>query len=314
MSSIIRVPLFAVSLLSTSAIAGTSQGTPGHAAHAPADHVAFRSFVEQARAGTARYREQNAAIADGYRRYGPDFPGMGEHWVSPTLLVAGRFEPSRPQVLSYAEVGGRPTLVGVAYALPLSPGESPPDFPHAGEHAWHDHAGALDEESVLLHQTMSGHGTRSGLRLALLHAWVWLDNPEGVFGSDNWTLPYARLGVTAPTGFPPVAAAKMVSLASGGDTYYRLLIRTVAQPDSADDAAAGAVLERYNEKVQAWLSARGGRQASPTASELETLSSWWRDLWTEIRGSLKPKASARLRKFQERQQCADLGSSERQPC
>ena len=65
MSSILRVPLFAVLLLGTTALAGTSQGTPGHAAHAPADDVAFRTFVEQARAGTARYQEQNAAIADG---------------------------------------------------------------------------------------------------------------------------------------------------------------------------------------------------------------------------------------------------------
>ena len=73
-------------------------------------------LVTAMRAGTARYRDLAAAIADGYRQIGPDFPTMGEHWVNAGLLVGGVLDPARPQVLEFASINGRPTLIGVAYA------------------------------------------------------------------------------------------------------------------------------------------------------------------------------------------------------
>ena len=289
-------------------------GTAHHAHAAVSDSAAVQQFLEQGRNATERYRDQRAAITDGYRVFGPDFPGMGEHWVSVSLLVRGQFDASRPQVLSYAQIGRRPTLVGVGYAIPLAEGQSPPDFPSPGGHAWHDHAGSLDEESVLLHQTMSGNGTRSGIRLALLHAWVWLDNPAGIFESDNWALPYARLGVAPPGDGAPPSVAKLLSLASGGEAYYRLLIHTVAKPDSADDAAASVVLAQYRDRVQEWLKARSVGQAPLNGVEVSLLVGWWASMWLEINRALKPESAARLRNFQQRQHCAGSQPATETPC
>ena len=80
------------------------------------------SFVEEARAATVRYHDRGVAIAEGYRRLGPDFPGMGEHWINPGLVIQGRLDAARPQVLSYSVIDGEIRLTGAAYALPLPPG------------------------------------------------------------------------------------------------------------------------------------------------------------------------------------------------
>ena len=75
---------------------------------------AVAKFVELARAGTFQYMDRSLAIADGYRLIGTDFPGMGEHWVNPGLIMKGDFDPAHPQVLCYTTVNGEATLTSVA--------------------------------------------------------------------------------------------------------------------------------------------------------------------------------------------------------
>lgn len=262
-----------------------------HEAHPPPDS-AVQAFLSTARAATARYGDQRQAVADGYRRLGPDFPGMGEHWVNPRLILGGRVDAAHPQVLAYAAIGGTPTLVGVAYAVPLAAGESPPTFPTP--EAWHDHSGTLDAESVLLQHNPAGHGDGAALRLAMLHAWVWLENPGGTFQSENWVLPYLRLGLAAPASAPP-AAARALSLASGGASYYSQLLHALARPGGDPGLTqAGAALDRAAARVRAWLAGReGGAPLAP--GELDTLAGLWVDLGREIDGALAPAVRERLR-------------------
>jgi hypothetical protein len=266
--------------------------TTRSAAQVPDSSLA--GFVARARAGTTKYQDQKAAIADGYRAIGPDSPGMGQHWVHPSLLVDGRLDPSRPQILEYIPVLGTPTLIGVTYAIPLAHGEELPDAP-PGRAAWHYHTGTVDEESLPLGHSTTGHGG-AALRVAVLHAWIWLENPAGIFESENWALPFARLGMAVPQPVSP-RAAKALSLLTGGDTYLDVTLRAVGRPDSSDAAAIKRILARNRQRVDTWRSGATGR--APSAEVIASLADLWVRMWGEIGSAVNPVVRERLQALHE---------------
>lgn len=146
-------------------------------------------FLDSARAATDKYRDVRQALADGYRPMGPGTPAMGQHWVNVGLLLSGTVDPAAPPILEYAGTpDAPPVLVGVAYAVPLAPGEMPPDTPVPASW-WHTHQGTLDAEG--LNGSHAGMDMGTGDRVAVLHAWLWLPNPAGIFEAENWLLPLA---------------------------------------------------------------------------------------------------------------------------
>lgn len=247
---------------------------------APMD-AALRDFLARARAGTAAYNDRAAAIAAGYRRIGLDFPSMGEHWVNTSLLLEGRFDPARPAMLAYATVGGRPTLVGVIYAVPLAPGAAAPPLP-GGVHAWHEHNGSVDEESLLpehggdMPGTHEGH-EGGGTRLAILHSWTEVANPAGVFTAENYALPFARLRIAVPARFP-TDAARSLALLSGGARYYEryYLAQASAGPRASArvaDSVRVALAECRAQAERVLAHPRPGATLSP--GELGELAAAW---------------------------------------
>ena len=255
----------------------------------PADSV--ERVLARARDGTRRYRDRDVAIADGYRLIGPDFPGMGEHWIHLGLLLRGELDATRPPVLEYATIDGRPTLVGVAYALPLLRGERPPDFPSG--HAWHDHTESVDEESLLLEQVGAAHEA-TGARIAMLHAWVWLANPAGVFASDNWTLPFARLGLPIPDGEVPAAAGRALALDAGGAVFTSMILRRVAKGSAADSVAIEQGVATARARVVRLL---GERSSGPVRQpELQSLCDIWSEFGNILDRSVTGGARERLRR------------------
>jgi hypothetical protein len=284
--------LAAVALAAAHPSVAAAQTTPHHhASGRVADSVLTASFIEAARAATRRYHDRAAAVADGFRLLGPDFPAMGEHWVQPGRMVEGRLDVARPQALSYAIIDGQPVLTGVIYAKPLVPGEAVPAFPAPG-FPWHDHAGAVDEESVLLHHVPTSGDGAGGVRLTMLHAWVWVANPDGVFSADNWALPFIRLGLDVPAD-TPVDAARMLSLLAGGDRYYRMLLRALARPTPEEEAAAAERITAARAGLEEWLpGAVHGRALD--AAALAELAAGWRELWVGVTGELRPAAAGRL--------------------
>ncbi|HZH80349.1 MAG TPA: hypothetical protein VFD76_07715 [Gemmatimonadales bacterium] len=235
------------------------------------------AFLARARAASEKYKDQLLAIADGYRAIGPEAPAMGQHWLQPGLLVGARFDVDHPTILEYVTVQGQPVLAGVGYALPLGVGESPPDAP-AGRAAWHSHAGGVEEEGVTLsHEDSHGEGDQE--RVAVLHAWVWIDNPAGPFVPLNWTLPYVRAGLD-PRGASS-APAKALSLANGGTEFWETGLEHALDTDARGLAALHRVVGAYADTVGAWWTHRdaGTRLRAPDEA-------WLSGLWERLRGAV----------------------------
>jgi hypothetical protein len=249
------------------------------------------AFIESARVATAKYQDRSVAIADGYRQIGSDFPAMGEHWINIGLLFDGKFDPAHPEVLTYVVLAGKPQLLGVAYVLPLLKGESAPDWPVSKDH-WHDHFRTLEDETALPRHHTAGQAGDAP-RLTMLHAWIWLANPAGMFEADNWAIPYFRLGIKPPQDAPG-AAAKALALVSGGAEYFSASVHAAVPLTSIESKKVGAAFARSRVAVEALL--RGPSIATPTPSELENLSAIWTRLWKEIDSSVGRKTRPSLQR------------------
>ena len=251
---------------------------PASSAATPGEAVSDSLFIASARAGSVRYRDLDSAIADGFRLVGGDFPGMGEHWVHAGRLMTGMVDPSRPAILSYATIDGRPALVGVAYALPLGAGDPLPSTPR---NAWHAHSGSVDEASFLPRH--AGHSAENpGARIAVLHAWVWLDNPDGPFATDNPALPFARAGLAPKSASAP--ALRALALAYGGLPFYAAAVDRASEPGDTSGRSVMRLLEAAAARARAAVATR---PADLPDTELATI---WGDLWEEI-AALEPRAA-----------------------
>jgi hypothetical protein len=251
----------------------------GHAHHSDSGVEAFLARTAES---LERLRTVEAALAAGYRPLGPDFPGMGRHWVQSSLLVRGP-DPAHPPLLTFLDTPAGTILTGAAFGSLLAPGDAEPDFPFAG--AWHAHTGTVDEETLKLGSAHT-HGDVEGPRLIMLHVWLGLENPEGVFAQDNWAVPWVRAGIPTPAS-PSPSAGKALFLRSGGDAYYLELIRRSAEPSPEEEAAAVRTLAEARDRVVA-LTAPG----SPSGGDSDHLVAPLEDLWGSMWKDLLPAFSA----------------------
>ena len=244
------------------------------------------------RSGIARFHDRGAAIAAGYRRMGPSFPGMGEHWVHPGLIVRREVTPGDPPVLCYAEIDGVPRLVAAAYAFPLVRGEPLPPLP-GGTHAWHEHDGAVDEETLLLVHPAAAGSAGSGMRLVMTHVWTGLDNPDGVFAQNNWRLPFVQAGIELADE-PDMAAAQAMSLTTAGPGYYLRVFDALAELAPSERAGIDTVLADARQRVEEWAASLGTRPAD--AAALDALSAEWARMWTRLDASVGRELTASMRR------------------
>ena len=261
--------------------------SPGRTA---TDRGAVERFVADARKATERFKDITVAVSESYLKVGPDFPAMGEHWVNSEYIMRAEFNPARPAILTYATIGGKHTLTGAVYALALRPGEEPPPLPDNVQ--WHAHVGTIDEESLLF-----GHDRGSGgdeLRLVVMHAWIWLDNPDGMFTTDNWTLPLARLGLTA-SGKTPMPAARALSLLSDSVSYHERLFAGAGELDAKERNAVSGVIAQKRATIAEWWSKR---ETGSPLSAAET--AWLQDQWNRLRSDVAASVSAGAAKRLER--------------
>jgi hypothetical protein len=254
--------------------ASAQSGTPDSALN---DH-ALELFLREVRRGTAQYAQPRQAVRAGYRRIGGRFPAMGEHWVHPGVVMRGRFDPAEPAILIYGELAGKPSLIGVAFAIPLRPGDTPPLVAGAPRE-WHEHNGSVADESVFgghHHRTMASSETR----LAILHVWTELPNPAGTFATDNWSLPFATVGLRAPAAIPE-NAARALSLATGAAGYYL----TVLDLRDSERFLVSARLKEVEQRVQRMVAAaRAEGELRP--DDLVALEAMWVDAVRSLEDTL----------------------------
>ena len=273
-------------------VLGDSAGADAH--HPAADAIAEAAFLAAARVGTRRYQDLAVARADGYRRVGGELPSLGEHWLHNGRALADTLDPAAPPILVYARVEGRPTLAGVAYTRLLGPAATYPAFPRSNATAWHEHNGGVGEEVLPpAHHAHVGDGSGARLRIVVMHAWIWIANPAGVWASDNWGLPYARLGL-APDAGPGGLHARGVSLATGSSYYLDALV------------AGGTLTADEESRVRRILSDHAARSAalgigyverarsSGSAVEEPQFVRLWESMWSEIGRAASPETEARI--------------------
>lgn len=143
--------------------AALALATAGSAASAGADGG---DALAPTRAGTAQYHDVSTAQASGFNDLHLCFDQMGEHWVetnsvdgdaAPDVFQDGVLDPARPEALVYAHDGKRLRLAAVEWVS-----TTPGTVPGIGE----------------LH-------LNSTLNVYVLHAWVWMHNPDGMFADRN---------------------------------------------------------------------------------------------------------------------------------
>jgi hypothetical protein len=130
--------------------------------------------------------------------------------------------------------------------------------------------------TVLLRTDSAG-----GPRIAVLHAWLWLDNPAGLFATDNWALPWHRLGIAAPPGSDrPSPAGHAAALASGGKDYVLTLLRLRHRLPSDAVESVAKVLDRRGRDWRERLTIVAEQNLIPPLAQL---SREWSELETELR-------------------------------
>lgn len=247
-------------------------------------------FLRRGRIATEAYRRLAAAVADGFRPMGADAPAMGRHWVSFERLFDGEIDAERPEILMYAMVDGRESLVGIGFGYVAGAGEdsAPPANPFHPD-AWHRHSGRLDMESHRMDHIGPGLGGagpaaregEAGAGVSVLHAWVWVENPAGVLEPNNWALPYSRLALSRPESTTP-EADRALSLASGGADFLIARAEFFTDPgsgltgDRAEVLRQAETLRQAEAEVSAWWRARLYGPLTP--SEVEWLGEVWRGL------------------------------------
>lgn len=276
--------------------------------HVDASRATLDSIADVAARESARFRDRRVAIADGYRRVGADFPGMGEHWVNPTALLSARVDAARPSFLSYARVNGQPTLLGVGFIATTTADTSPTSLPGWPDF-WHEHSGLLSEES----RGPRGRGADaaanraacpapgspscdggSGTRVWVLHVWTALPNPDGRYADDNWSLPFARAGVAPPASADPDAARAFGLATDSGDEEFLLGLLDDAGFRVSENAERVAGIVTRAQAAAAVTVDRAAARGSIADGELAALAALWREMTTALARALGPDVAALL--------------------
>ena len=157
-------------------------GMPMHDHATPPLSAAAQQQIASVATRAASLRTTAAAANAGFRPVFGWIPTMGEHWVDRALMTRDKqLDLGAPANLMFSKIGGRDSLVGVAYAYfsPFSDSAPPPLFD--GAPAWHEHPNLAPP----------------GERLVMLHVW-FVPSPDGAFAGTNPNLPFWAAGLSAP--------------------------------------------------------------------------------------------------------------------
>ena len=158
--------------------AGITSGTPQvlSKSYSGINAPQLQKELALARSATARYHTLDSAIADGYIDIDVVVQNMGYHYMNKNL-VKDTFNPGEPAILVYSKnpVNGKMRLVAVEYAIPNT--DPRPEGFTGNADVWENNP---------------------DFGLWLCHAWVWYNNPNGIFNEFNPRVHVAPGDVTYP--------------------------------------------------------------------------------------------------------------------
>jgi hypothetical protein len=159
------------------------------------------------------YHDFRVAEREGWKKFGGDEPLMGEHWHHPDgpdyVGSDARLDFRRPSNLMYTMIDGKRTLTGVTFNVRLRDGEAMPEGFAGRADRWHAHdmlraiEAALQDRPILkwlangwIDANYRNKGDDRG-RIAMIHVWLGIENPDGVFADHNRIVPYLKMGLPA---------------------------------------------------------------------------------------------------------------------
>ncbi len=241
----------------------------------------------------APYHDVRHAEAAGWKKSGGDEPLMGEHWYHPDGAdYTGSDAPldfTRPSNLIYTLIAGERVLTGVTFNVRLGEGEAAPDGFAGDADRWHVHdlaraiAAALPDRPGLrspadgwLEANSRSRGDERG-RLAMVHVWLGIDNPDGVFADHHRVVPYLKLGLPASHARGAgLAAAHGLALAAEGGCAARIDGRLwLANVPPATTQALHAACAQEAQRIREELGASPARLNEVAAAGWQRFDALW---------------------------------------
>ena len=274
--------LLAAALLTASSAAAQSAGMaamPGmHHAAPRAVSAAARREIRSVEKSMQALASTDAAAAAGFRSAFGWIPTMGTHWVRPSQMLNGRqTDRTAPSQLMFSPIGGKDSLVGIAYGYYTVPSDTVRPALFDGAPAWHEH------------EDLGPPGTT----LVMLHVW-FVPSPDGAFAGTNPNLPFWAVGLAAPD------AARMHDAAFGARVRRAALAlaevadTTSLYPTLAPRPDVRAVLVPRRDSVRAlipeFLAAEKAHDAARWDRAAERAAAQWDAMYAAFVGSTRTAA------------------------
>jgi hypothetical protein len=152
------------------------------------------SKLALARVATAKYaNDLDAAKAAGYGILTQKIPGMGYHYINPS--VKG-FDVRRPPILVYERHGNHWQLGALEWVFPSKPAAPPlkgatyGSFPAACHYKDGTFVVAASQDACAPKSPQSGVAFNFWHpALVTMHVWIWYPNPAGLYASMNPLVP-----------------------------------------------------------------------------------------------------------------------------
>jgi hypothetical protein len=179
--------------------------TLAHGSTRVATHSSDQNALDAVRGATGRFHSLTVAQANGYALLkdkagiacidNPGVGAMGVHYVNGTFVNSGQVDPLKPQALVYEPAAnGQLKLVAVEYVT----------FRQQWD-ATHNAPPMLFGQPFML----TPDGNRFGLpAFYSLHAWIWQNNPTGMFSMWNPTVSCDAASAAASSGTSPALPAR----------------------------------------------------------------------------------------------------------
>ncbi|MEO8081292.1 MAG: hypothetical protein ABI641_12225 [Caldimonas sp.] len=166
-------------VIGLSFLASAMQPSVAHDHSSPSSPAGSSPLVEKVRHATARYRDINVALGEGWIQAtpcvsGPNEGAMGVHFLNPDRLHDGMLKAEEPEILIYEPgLGGNFSLVGVEYLV------------LASEWAARNGPGVAASVDGHLANLIPEPNRYALPALYELHVWAWENNPNGTFSDWN---------------------------------------------------------------------------------------------------------------------------------